>query len=79
MNWQKNHNYQNFILKLIRENRISRIKIAELTCLNPTTVGKLVEGLIKQGVIEEKGLDASSGGRSSIIKNKGRLWICDRL
>jgi len=51
------------VLKLIRYNlSISRAEISRVSGLNAPTVSRIVESLIKDGLVEERGLGMSSGG-----------------
>jgi glucokinase-like ROK family protein len=52
------------VLKLIRDNPpISRAEIARVSGLSAPTVSRIVDDLIKDGLVEEIGMGASSGGR----------------
>jgi len=52
------------ILEAIRRNKtISRTDISKITKLNIVTVSNYVNNYIEQGLVSEKGLDISSGGR----------------
>ncbi|MCI4445297.1 MAG: ROK family transcriptional regulator [Candidatus Aminicenantes bacterium] len=52
------------VLKLIRENPpISRAEISKLSGLSAPTVSRIVEDLIKEGLVEEIGAGLSNGGR----------------
>jgi len=52
------------VLKLIRENSsISRAEISKLSGLSAPTVSRIVEDLIKEGLVEEIGAGLSNGGR----------------
>lgn len=56
------------ILEAIRRNRtISRTDISKITKLNIVTVSNYVNSYIDQGLVVEKGLDISSGGRRPAI------------
>jgi predicted NBD/HSP70 family sugar kinase len=56
------------ILETIRRNRtISRTDISKITKLNIVTVSNYVNNYIEQGLVVEKGLDISSGGRRPAI------------
>ena len=46
---------------------ISRTDISKLTKLNIVTVSNYVNNFIEQGIVIEKGLDISSGGRRPTI------------
>jgi predicted NBD/HSP70 family sugar kinase len=53
-----------FVLNYIREREpISRAEIARVTALQRSTVSTIVEGLKAQGLVEEIGAGASTGGR----------------
>lgn len=56
------------ILETIRRNKsISRTDVSKITKLNIVTVSNYVNNYIDQGLIVEKGLDISSGGRRPTI------------
>jgi predicted NBD/HSP70 family sugar kinase len=56
------------ILETIKRNKtISRTDISKLTKLNIVTVSNYVNNYIEQGLVVEKGLDISSGGRRPTI------------
>jgi len=56
------------ILETIRRNKsISRTDISKITKLNIVTVSNYVNNYIDQGLVVEKGLDISSGGRRPTI------------
>jgi len=56
------------ILETIRRNKtISRTDISKITKLNIVTVSNYVNNYIEQGLVVEKGLDISSGGRRPAI------------
>lgn len=52
------------VLKLIRDNPlISRAEIAKLSGLSAPTVSRIVDDLIRDGLVEEMGMGSSNGGR----------------
>lgn len=52
------------ILDIIRRSReISRAEISKITHLNIVTISNYVDDYIRKGIVLEKGLDVSSGGR----------------
>lgn len=52
------------VLKLIRDNlSISRAEISKLSGLSAPTVSRIIESLIKEGLVEEIGPGTSNGGR----------------
>jgi glucokinase-like ROK family protein len=52
------------VLKLIRDNpSISRAEISKLSGLSAPTASRIVEDLIKEGLVEEIGMGVSNGGR----------------
>ena len=56
------------ILNLIRHNgSISKFDIAKATHLSKTTVGYIIDKLIERGLIKEKRLGESSGGRRPVL------------
>jgi len=63
------HNKKNLlILETIRRNKsISRTDISKITKLNIVTVSNYVADFIDKGLVVEKGLDVSSGGRRPTI------------
>ncbi len=55
------------ILDVIRKNKhISRVKIASISKLNPSTVSNITGGLIKVGILKEAGTGISQKGRKPI-------------
>jgi N-acetylglucosamine repressor len=63
----KEHN-RNLVLKtLLEHDTISRADIARSTRLTRTTVSDIVNDLIEEGLIEERGIGSSSGGKSPIL------------
>ena len=63
------HNKKNLlILETIRRSKsISRTDISKITQLNIVTVSNYVADFIDRGLVVEKGLDVSSGGRRPTI------------
>lgn len=56
------------VLATILEHRgVSRVEIAELCALAPSTVGQAVASLIEMGLVEEYQSGASTGGRKPIL------------
>jgi glucokinase-like ROK family protein len=56
------------VLKLIRDNlSISRAEISKLSGLSAPTVSRIVESLIKEGLVEEIGRGISNGGRRPML------------
>jgi len=52
------------VLKLIRDNpSISRAEISKISGLSAPTVSRIVEDLIREGLVEEIGIGVSNGGR----------------
>jgi len=59
---------RSIILKTIQDNGpISRSEIAKKNKISSTTVTAAVKKLIKQGLVCEEGIGASSGGRKPIL------------
>lgn len=56
----KSHNMRVLLLALLRQQPISRIRLARSTGLSTTTVTNLTAGLLDQGVIEEVGTDVEA-------------------
>jgi glucokinase-like ROK family protein len=52
------------VLKLIRDNpSISRAEISKISGLSAPTVSRIVDDLIREGLVEEVGIGSSNGGR----------------
>lgn len=51
----KSHNLRAVLLTLLRNDGISRVRLAELTQLSNTTITNLINELLKQGVVAEDG------------------------
>ncbi|MBN2258324.1 MAG: ROK family transcriptional regulator [Anaerolineaceae bacterium] len=63
----KNHN-RDLVLRTIFENEsISRAEVARVTRLTRTTVSEVVNGLLKEGLVEEIGKGESIGGKTPIL------------
>ena len=61
---------KSLLLNLIyKHGPISRIELARLTKLSPTTVSSLVEEIIKEGIIHETGTTSSGVGRKMTLLN----------
>lgn len=56
----KSHNLRALLLALLRQQPISRIRLARATGLSTTTVTNLTGELLDQGVIEESGTDVAA-------------------
>jgi predicted NBD/HSP70 family sugar kinase len=53
----KLHNLRAILLTLLRQQNISRVRLAELTGLSTTTITNLIAELMEQGVVEEVGTE----------------------
>lgn len=60
----KLHNLRAVLLTLLRQQNISRVRLAELTGLSTTTITNLIAELMEQGVVEEVGTEPPKRRRS---------------
>ncbi len=63
----KVYNTEKVLSCILQQKSISRIEIAELCGLAPSTVGQVVAGLIETGLVLEYQSGASTGGRKPIL------------
>ena len=63
----KLHNTEKVLSCILEQQSISRVEIAELCGLAPSTVGQVVSNLVDAGVVLEYQSGASTGGRKPIL------------
>lgn len=63
----KLHNTEKVLTCILEQKSISRVEIAELCGLAPSTVGQVVSNLIEAGLVLEYQSGASTGGRKPIL------------
>lgn len=70
----KAHNLQAILLSLLQHSRVSRVELAEKTCLSTTTITNLTAELLEQGIIVEEG-DKTTEERRKVGRPRTLLQI----
>lgn len=77
----KKQNRRVVIQTILERGALSRIEIANLTELSPSTVSGLVSELLEEGLLVENGVHISTGGRSrtelTINKDRGAIAVVE--
>ncbi len=59
----KSHNLRAILLTLLRQEKVSRVRLARLTGLSTTTITNLITELLEQGIVAEEGNELSAAQR----------------
>lgn len=75
----KSHNLRAILLILLRQQGISRVRLAQRTGLSTTTITNLISELLESGIVAEEGLEQDADVTSHAQRSVGRPRTALRL